>query len=138
MKTSRFASAALLLTLAISACSTTSPTPTSGPAAVIQARYDALNAGNVDAATATLADDAVFVTSPNSLARGATLKGKSEIRANMQREAASGARVEAYDYQVNGDTVTYSIRAFVGGRMVNNANLKAVVRDGKIVSLSPN
>ena len=55
----------------------------------------------------------------------------------MQREAESGAKVEAYDYQVNGDTVTYWVRAFVEGRMVNNANLKAVVRDGKIVAQSP-
>ncbi|MBL8341175.1 MAG: nuclear transport factor 2 family protein [Rubrivivax sp.] len=137
MKTSCFAWAALLLGLIVSACSTPSPAPTSGPAAVVQARYDALNAGKVDAAAALFADDAVFVSSPNSLARGATLKGRGEIRANMQREADSGARVEAYNYQVNGDTVTYWVRAFVGGRMVNNASLKAVVRDGKIVSQSP-
>ncbi len=134
MKTSRFALAAMLLTLIISACATSSPAPTSGPAAVVQARYDALNAGKVDAAAALLADDAVFVTSPGSLARGATLRGKAEIRANMQREADSGAKVEAYNYEVSGDTVTYSIKAFVGGRMVNSANIKAVVRDGKIVS----
>jgi ketosteroid isomerase-like protein len=138
MKTSRLAWAAALMTVIISACSTTAPAPTSGPAAIVQARYDALNAGKVDAATALFADDAVFVTSPGSIARGATLRGKSEIRANMQREADSGAKVETYDYQVSGDTVTYWVKAFVGGRMVNNASLKAVVRDGKIVSQSPN
>lgn len=138
MKNSRFAWAAMTMTFIISACGTTAPAPTSGPAAVVQARYDALNAGNVDAAAALLAEDAVFVTSPNSVARGASLRGKGEIKANMQREAASGARVETYDFKVSGDTVTYSIRAFVGGRMVNNANLKAIVKDGKIVSQVPN
>lgn len=137
MKTSRFAWAALLLGLIVSACSTPSPAPVSGPAAVVQARYDALSAGKVDAAAALFAEDAVFVSSPGSLSRGATLKGRGEIRAAMQREAESGAKVEAYDYQVNGDTVTYWVRAFVEGRMVNNANLKAVVRDGKIVAQSP-
>jgi ketosteroid isomerase-like protein len=137
MKTSRFAAAATVLTLLLSACATPSPAPTSGPAAVVQARYDALNAGNVDAAAALLADDAVFVSSPNSLARGATLKGKGEIRANMQREATSGAKVETSNFQVNGDTVTYSIRAYVGGSLVNATHLKAVVRDGKIVSQAP-
>ena len=138
MKTSRFAMAAAMLTLFISACSTPAPAPTGGPAAVVQARYDALNAGKVDAAVALFADDAVMVTSPGSLARGATLKGKSEIRANMQREADSGAKVETYDLQVSGDTVTYGVRGYVGGRLVNNASLKAVVRDGKIVSQAPN
>lgn len=138
MKTSRFAWAAPLLTLLISACSTTSTAPASGPAAVVQARYDALNAGKVDAAAALFAEDAVFVSSPNSISRGATFKGRSEIRANMQREADSGARVETYNFHVSGDTVTYWVRGFVSGRMVNNASLKAVVRDGKIVSQTPN
>ncbi|MFN0184178.1 MAG: nuclear transport factor 2 family protein [Aquabacterium sp.] len=138
MKTSRSAWAAALMTVIISACSTTSPATASGPAAIVQARYDAMNAGKVDAAAALFADDAVLVTSPGSIARGATLRGKIEIRANMQREADSGAKVETYDYQVNGETVTYWVRAFVDGRMVNNASLKAVVRDGKIVSQSPN
>ena len=52
--------------------------------------------------------------------------------------ADSGAKVEAYNCEVSGGTVTCWVRAFVGGRMVNNASLKAVVRDGKIVSQSPN
>ena len=137
MKTSRFAAAAAVLALLISACATPSGAPTSGPAAIVQARYDALNAGNVDAAAAVLAEDVVFVSSPNSLGRGATLRGKSEVRANMQREATSGAKVETYNFQVNGDTVTYSIRGFVAGRLVNTVNLKAAVKDGKIVSQSP-
>jgi hypothetical protein len=71
-----------------------------------------------------LADDAVFVSSPSSSAQGATLRGKSEIRAAMQRDASSGAKVETSNFQVSGDTVTDSIRAFVDGRLVNAANLQ--------------
>ena len=42
----------------------------------------------------------------------------------MQRDASSGAKVETSNFQVSGDTVTDSIRAFVDGRLVNAANLQ--------------
>lgn len=137
MKPSGSAFMALLWGPAISASSTNPPAPMDGPAAVVQARHESQIAGKVDAAAALFADDAVTVCSPNSFSRGARFMGRSEIRADMQREPDSGAKVDTCGLQVSGDAVTCRVSAHVDGTMVSNTPLKAVAGDGRLVSQAP-
>jgi ketosteroid isomerase-like protein len=74
------------------------------PLSVMKASLDAINAGNVDVAVATFADDAVFTTPTGSF------KGKDQIRSAIMADVANHVQIEATNFQVAGDKVTYSFK----------------------------
>lgn len=103
---------------------------------VVLAFENAQNTGDVEAAVALFAEDAVGVT-----ADGERFVGRDRIRAAVLGSVAGRARIERIRYQVSGDRVTslvtltsQGLRAQgVGGLQVQ---AEALVRDGKIVFTS--
>src|SRR5262245_22383521 len=74
------------------------------PLSVMKASLEALNARNVEVAVATFADDAVFTTATGSFT------GKDQIRRAIMADVANHVQIEATDFQVAGDNVTYSFK----------------------------
>src|SRR5688572_22949745 len=105
------------------------------PLSVMKASLDAVNASNVDAAVATFADDAVFTTPTGSF------KGKDDIRRAIMADVANHVQIEATNFQVAADKVTYSFKQSndrLRGLGINfiTGNSEAVIQNGKIMSLT--
>lgn len=109
------------------------------PESVIRAWHEATHAGDVDAALAYLADDAVVTLVPPPPGMSGTLQGKDAIRDWYEQQAAGNAESEIIELQVNGNQVTFretyaddSLR----GMGVQEVELivKAVVEGGLIQS----
>jgi hypothetical protein len=105
------------------------------PLSVMKASLDAINAGNVDVAVATFADDAVFTTPTGSF------KGKDQIRRAIMADVANHVQIEATNFQVAGDKVTYSFKQSndrLRGLGIDfiNGNTEAIIQNGKIMSLA--
>ncbi len=103
------------------------------PEAVARSAYEALNAGDVEAALALYTDDAVL-----SLGAFGSFSGKEELRGSFENEVAKHATWELSDFQVEGDTVTFTSR-------YTNDDLQAIgitlegtevitIRDGRIAT----
>jgi ketosteroid isomerase-like protein len=76
------------------------------PAAVVMARAEATNAGDVDAAIAYFADDAVYKIVDPPPGTPDTFTGKDEIRGRLETLVALNASMEVEIQQVDGDKVT--------------------------------
>jgi hypothetical protein len=105
------------------------------PESVVNALFEAFNAGDVEAIAAFYADDAV-VRFPDE---NETLTGAEEIRPWIEELGAMNFAIEATSIQVEGDTVTVAIRTWADpSRALGIAPLEAtdvyIVKDGKIVS----
>lgn len=105
------------------------------PAAVFTALADALNAGDVDAALALVADDAVL-TFPDP---GYVFTGKEEIRGWYEGLVAQNLHAEPSDFQIDGDRMTWSNKVSIDNwRALGIAPLdytgEGTVQDGKIKS----
>jgi hypothetical protein len=105
------------------------------PESVVDALFEAFNAGDVDAIAAFYADDAV-IRFPDE---NETLTSAEEIRALIEELAAMNFAIEATSIQVEGDTVTVAIRTWADPtRALGIAPLEAtdvyIVKDGKIAS----
>jgi hypothetical protein len=105
------------------------------PLSVMKASLDAVNAGNVDAAVATFADDAVFTTPTGSF------KGKDQIRRAIMADVANHVQIEAANFQVAGDKVTYSFKQSndrLRGLGIDfiTGSTEAIIQNGKIMSLT--
>jgi len=105
------------------------------PLSVMKASLDAINAGDVDVAVATFADDAVFTTPTGSF------KGKDQIRSAIMADVANHVQIEATNFQVAGDKVTYSFKQSndrLRGLGIDfiNGNSEAIIQNGKIMSLA--
>jgi hypothetical protein len=105
------------------------------PLSVTKASLDAVNAGNVDVAAATFADDADFTTPTGSF------KGTDQIRRAIMADVANHVRIEATNFQVAGDKVTYSFKQSndrLRGLGIDfiNGNTEATIQNGKIMSLA--
>jgi hypothetical protein len=105
------------------------------PLSVMKASLDTINAGNVDAAVATLADDAVFTTPAGSF------RGKDQIRRAILADVANHVQIEATNFQVAGDKVTYSFKQSndrLRGLGIDfiNGTTEAIIQNGKIISLA--
>jgi hypothetical protein len=103
------------------------------PLSVMKASLDVLNAGNVD--TAALADDVVFTIA------GRSFRGKEEVSRMIADDVANHVQVEATNFQVAGNKVTYSFKQssdlFRGlGIEFINGSTEAVIEGGKIKSLT--
>ena len=111
------------------------------PVAVLDARQAAFNSGNLDAAMAFFADDAV-VTMLAGTPRQAQYVGREEIRRWQEALLKDrSVRVEAVaERKVDGDTVTWTATVSrAEWKKIGVASVElwaeAIVRDGKITSL---
>ncbi len=127
MKSHKIVIACMLVTVLASACASTQPI--TEPVAVIEAFYEALNDGDLDAAMNFVADDAKFILNT-------VYSGKAQVRAFYEGTIAMNTQWELSDLKAEGDTVawigqlTHDTGGFAPGP------LEAVVQNGKIVSLS--
>lgn len=101
--------------------------------ASVTAYYEAINAGDVEAALAFFADDAVVNIVPF-----ATHTGKEEIRAYFEGAVALNATLETENLQVGGDTATltvwYTDDDLGGLGLKLEGATEVVFEDGKIVA----
>jgi ketosteroid isomerase-like protein len=103
------------------------------PEAVVTAVFEAINAGDIEAALAYYADDAVVEIVPF-----ATHTGIEEIRAYFEGNAELNAALEYENFQVEGDTVTVTVRYTDDDLRALDLNLEGIevvtLQDGKIVA----
>ena len=131
MKSPMIAILLILVGFVVSACG---PTPTSSdPAAVVQAYFDARNAGDLDGAMALVADNGVFIVGP-VIYRGSFHTGKAHIRDLHQGEEDRNTRFEWSNLLVDGNVVDGSLYVTTDISRVW-AHFEAVVQGGKIVAL---
>ena len=105
----------------------------SDPEAVARSAYEALNAGHVEAALALYADDAVL-----SLGAFGSFSGREELRGSFENEVAKDATWEFSDFQVEGDTVTFTNRYINDDLQALGVTLEGTevitIQDGKITT----
>jgi ketosteroid isomerase-like protein len=98
------------------------------PAAVVQGFWDAVAAGNMDAALAFVAEDAKC--------RGSCyITGKASLQAFLQGYVNAGLSTEISDIAVEGEMVKYSYKVFREGLLVEESSEaeSMQVSDGKII-----
>jgi hypothetical protein len=109
------------------------------PVSVVQARDAAMNAGDLEAALALYADDAtVRDANPDPGTTGVT-RGKEAIRTWLAGNIAGKVRLESFNFNVVGDTVTFKNHVWLDDPDLIRLNLlpvegnnTLVIRDGKI------
>ena len=102
--------------------------------ATVQALADALNAGDVDAAVALIADNAIF-----DMADGEPLNGADQFRELFDYLVAGHFRIEATPKNTDGGTVTTDTKTWGDGIPGGGPNIATevyVVEDGKITSIT--
>jgi ketosteroid isomerase-like protein len=104
----------------------------SDPEAVVRSSFDALNAGDVEAAVAPYAADAVL-----DYGAFGSYDGKEAIRAQFEHEVSLNASFELSDFQVDGNTARFKSR-YTSVEMdalgvALEANAVATVENGKIM-----
>ena len=118
----------LLIVGILSACGTVAPT-SADPLTIAQGFWEAINAKNVDAAMAFVADDVVI--------RGCRdpLSDKTELGAFLSSELEKGMTFEISDLVSSAkDEATYTMKIYTNGTMlVSSPFLRIQVRDEKIV-----
>jgi hypothetical protein len=130
MKTRLIAVATLILVLAVPGALYAQETD---PVAVVNAMYEALNAGDIDAFLAQYAEDAVIDIVPFG-----THTGHEEIRVWAEGLMALNAEMKLEILQVDGNTVTakswYSDDDWKALGIVLEATEELTVQDGKITA----
>jgi ketosteroid isomerase-like protein len=105
----------------------------SDPETLARSVFEALNAGDVEAALALYADDAVL-----DLGAFGRFSGKEEIRGAFENEVSLNASWEVSDFQVEGNTVTFKSLYTSDMMRALGITLEATevvtVEDGKIVT----
>ena len=119
---------ALLLASILTACDAPAPTA-ADPVTIAQGFWDAINAKNVDAAMAFVADDIVTTGFPEHYTN------KADFRAFMLSSAKNGTVFEMTDFKLaSEDTVTYTYKIILRGNTEIASGLaKLQVKDGKII-----
>ena len=113
----------------LTACGSPGPTPVD-PVTIAQGFWDAINAKNVDAAMAFVADDVVTRGGP------AYFDNKADFSAFMSLEEKAGNTFEILDVKaVSEDTITYTMKVYhsSGALLISSPSLRLQVKDGKIV-----
>jgi hypothetical protein len=96
------------------------------PAAIAQSFYQAYNAGDLEALMALAAEDI-------KVRGGAYLTGKDRFRFNMEADLKQGFQGEIGDLQVDGDTVTYTVRIYnQSGTLLITGEETLHIKDGLI------
>jgi hypothetical protein len=126
MKRITIAILSILFTVTVYAC-TPSQTSTD-PAEVIQAYFEALGRGEVEAAQALVADDATA----NIL--GDVLTRKEQFREYNEEAVLDNPSFELSNIQVEGDKVSYTNKVTIGSQIFTLTS-EAIVQEGKIVSI---
>jgi hypothetical protein len=118
----------VLLATILSACGAPAPTA-ADPVTIAQGFWNALNAKNVDAAMAFVADDVVTDGLP------AHFTNKADFSAFMLSSEKDGTIFEITDWKLDSeDTVTYTIKVDFRSNIEAFSGLgKLQVKDGKIV-----
>ncbi len=105
----------------------------SNPEALARSVFEALNAGDVEAALALYADDAIL-----DLGTFGKFSGKEEIRAAFEKEVSLNAFWEVSDFQVEGNTATFKSRYTSDAMRALGVTLEATevmtIQDGKIAT----
>jgi hypothetical protein len=105
----------------------------SNPEALARSVYEALNAGDVEAALDWYADDAVL-----DLGTFGRFSGKEELRAAFENEVSLNASWEVSDFQVEGNTVTFQSRYTSDAMRALGVTLEAIevitFQDGTITT----
>ena len=114
----------MLVSLLASACASTQPI--TEPVAVIEAFYEALNDGDLDAAISFVADDARLIYDTLYV-------GKAEIRDFYQKELDRGYHSELSDLRADGDKVSWTEKV-TSSLGVHDSPFEAVVQEGMIIS----
>lgn len=103
------------------------------PEALARSAYEALNAGDVESALALYTGDAVL-----SLGAFGSFSGKEELRGSFENEVAKHATWELSDFQVEGDTVTFTSRYTNDDLQAIGVTLEGTevitIQDGKIAT----
>lgn len=130
----------LLMIVSISllvACQSATPATPMDPTTVIDKYIAVINDHDVEGALQFVDKNAVYS------AEGNQIKGKSEIRKFIEQNVAQLVSVERLgEYTVDGERITWTERGlfknpFPGGTpMKITTNLEAIVRNGKIISLT--
>ena len=118
----------LLLAMILTACGAPAPTA-ADPVTIAQGFWDAIQAKNVDAAMAFVADDIVTDGLP------AHFTNKADFSAFMVSGEKDGSIFEITDLKLaSEDTVTYTMKLYLRGNTEAFSGLgKLQVKDGKIV-----
>jgi ketosteroid isomerase-like protein len=105
----------------------------SDPEALARSVFEALNAGDVEAALALYADDAVL-----DLGAFGKFSGMGELRAAFEHEVSLNASWELSDFQVEGNTVTFKSQYTSDAMRALGVTLEATevmtIQDGKIAT----
>jgi len=119
-----------LLASILTACGAPAPTA-ADPVTIAQGFWDAINAKNVDAAMAFVADDIVTTGFPEHYTN------KADVTAFWLSSVKNGDIYEITDLKlISEDTVTYNIKVYLKGNTEIMDTLgKLQVKDGKIVSM---
>lgn len=110
------------------------------PLAIVRAFDAACNAHDLETVLSLFADDAVVRQSPPSDGVG-IYRGKEQIGSWFQTQLP-GFHVDSSDHRMSGDSVSWSammtddLLRQIGQRQPLRTEAEAVVRDGKIASLS--
>lgn len=114
-----------LLTLVLTACGPSAPTPVT----VVNGFWDAVIAKDINAAMAFVADDVQISGGPFS-----SLEDKANFSAFMSSETKRGVTFEISNLKVSGDTVTFNQIVYENGsRIASGRSIFQVNNDGKIV-----
>lgn len=92
--------------------------------------YLALNAGEVDTALASFAEDA---TAENRV-RAETYRGVSQIRQMLQEMQRDGRQFDIVDVDMNGNTITAIVEVMDSGYVWGTETVEAVVKGDKLQS----
>ena len=108
-------SAIVLVLVTLAACAAPAaapPTPTlappDDPVSVIKALVDALNAGDVEAAVAFYADDALRTQQPPPAGQSGVWTGKEQVRGFVKGLVTDHFKVELSNLKAAGDKITYT------------------------------
>jgi ketosteroid isomerase-like protein len=93
--------------------------------------YAAFNAGDLDAALSTFADDVEWTISGESMISG-TYHGKGELTDLMAQLAQQTTSVETKGFLADGDVVVVQTEVTAGGETSQEADV-FTFRDGKII-----
>jgi hypothetical protein len=109
------------------------------PVSLIQARNAAMNAGDLESALAFYADGATIRDRAPEPGTTGVIQGKEEIREFLAENIAMKIRLESYDFQLSGETISFRNHVWFDDPDLIRLNLlpidsehTVVFRDGKI------
>lgn len=119
---------AMILVLALNACSSGAAQGKADPVTIVQAFYKAITDKQLDAAMAYVADDALFINPTG------TYTGKDEVRTNISALVDGGFDFQLRDLVDTNGKVNYGYTLYINGEAVEEGdNGVTIVKDGKIV-----